>query len=93
MSTAYEGPVIIQQGTQTAPAEASIVVRPEDKGGGWEIAVHDDPAAAVKVDASRLVEVTLPSGRTGHFVEWRRAGGARLGVGLGWPPTAGAPAR
>jgi hypothetical protein len=87
MIDSYEGRVVIRQGSLRAPATATILVNSEHT--GWEIAIHEAAHEAVEFDASRLLEVKLPTGRTGRFVQWRQRPDERRGIGIGWPPTAG----
>lgn len=86
MKNRYEGHVVIRQGGQQTSADATIVVGAEDSGSGWEITVHRHEETEAEFDPTRLMQVFLPTGEAGRFVEWLRRGNDRLGVGVGRPP-------
>ncbi len=86
MTNRYHGHVVIRQGERQTSADATIVVGAEDDGGGWEITVYRPDETAADLDPTRLMQVCLPTGEAGRFVEWLRRGNDRLGVGVGRPP-------
>jgi hypothetical protein len=83
MEETHEGRVMIRQANVQVPAEARIVVNEQQ---GWEIAFREDPGVRADFDETRLMQVALPTGKTGRFVQWRRSSTHRLGMGVGGPP-------